>query len=928
MSKNLLHVPASLAAGAFPFGVRFMKFPFGIILPLLLGFLPCATAKAEPAQTRQRILFNSQWRFKKGDPAEAGDRLNYLKNPAVRDAFLASASEQGISMEQARLGEEIGFSRQSFEDRAWRKLDLPHDWAIEGPFDQKLPGQNGKLPCFGVGWYRKSFVLPASDSGRCIGVEIDGAMAYAMVWFNGHFVGGWPYGYNSFQLDLSKWAKPGQENVLAVRVENPEDCSRWYPGSGIYRNVWLTKTEPVHLAHWGTRVTTAEVSQSSATLSLKATVENHSAMEAKVNVRTDIFPEGNRKGEPLLTFPTADLAIAPGERKSVGNSARIDRPKLWSTESPELYCAVTTIEQAGKILDRYETPFGIRSIQFTADNGFLLNGKRLQLQGVANHKDLGALGAAWNTRAAQRQLEILKEMGCNALRPAAHMPAPELMDLCDRMGIVVMAETFDCWKISKNGNDYSRLWDDWHEKDFRALISRDANHPCIIMWDIGNEVRELTDSIKGPQMAKELTAIANDADPTRPTTLASNRGHALSNGMQKNVGVMGRNYGIGDYLRFRKGNPTVPLVASETVSGVSSRGEYFFQTEAMADEVAQKAAKKALAEGKTAPPKPPFSPVSEEVEQGRSDFQVSSYDFYGAPWAVTPDTQFRVLKENSFVAGEFVWSGFDYLGEPYPYNKDSTVLLNFQDAVGQAEMQKQLQELGKIPIPSRSSYFGIIDLAGFKKDRFYLYQAHWRPDFPMAHLLPHWNWPDRIGKITPVHLYTSGDEAELILNGKSLGRKKKGPLDYRLRWDEVVYEPGELKGIAYKNGREWARDVMKTSGSAARLILSPDRRQIANDGLDLSFVTIRILDNEGNLVPRSKNLIRFEVSGPGEIVAVDNGDATSHAPFQASQVKAFNGLALVILRARQGEAGEIHLTASSEGLGQSETRCSAGPQSQ
>jgi beta-galactosidase len=899
-----------------------------IIHPLLLVFVLCATARAGALEPRERILFNSQWRFQKGDPAEAGDRLNYFKNPAVREAFLASASEAGVSMEQTRLGEEIGFSRPSFDDRIWRKLDLPHDWAIEGPFDQNLPGQNGKLPCFGVGWYRKSFSLPASDSGRRISVEIDGAMAYAMVWFNGHFVGGWPYGYNSFRLELSKWAKPGQENVLAIRVENPEDSSRWYPGSGIYRNVWLTKTEPVHLAHWGTRVTADGVSQSSATLALRATVENDSAKKAVIKVRTDILLEGDRTGKPLMTLPVADLAIAPGERKSVKSSARIEQPKLWSTESPQLYCAVTTIEQDGKILDRYETPFGIRSIQFTANNGFHLNGKRLQLQGAANHKDLGALGAAWNTRAAQRQLEILKEMGCNALRPAAHMPSPELMELCDRMGIVVMGESFDCWKISKNGNDYSRLWDDWHEKDLRALISRDANHPCIIMWDIGNEVRELIDPIRGPQMTKELTAIANDVDPTRPTVLASNRGPALFNGMQKNVGVMGRNYGIGDYIRFRRGNPKIPLVASETVCVTSSRGEYFFQTEAMADEVYQKAVKKALAEGKEAPPKPPFSPVSEDVNQGRSDFQVSSYDLYGTPWAYTPDTQFATLKENSFVAGEFVWSGIDYLGEPCPYNRDVTIMLNFQDAAGQAEMQRQLNELGKITVPSRSSYFGMIDLAGFKKDRFYLYQAHWRPDFPMAHLLPHWNWPERIGKVTPVHLYTSGDEAELFLNGKSLGRKKKGPTDYRLRWDEVVYEPGEIKAVAYKNGKEWARDVVKTTGPATRLTLLPDRRQIANDGLDLSFVTVRVEDKEGLLVPRSKNLIRFEVSGPGEIVAVDNGDATSHAPFKASQVKAYNGLALVILRAQKGQTGEIQLTASSDGLAQSETRCSAVPQGQ
>ncbi|MEI6070814.1 MAG: beta-galactosidase GalB [Verrucomicrobiae bacterium] len=892
----------------------------------ILASMLVTSSLAAGSSPRERSLFNENWRFQKGDPKEPGDSLNYLKNPAVKDAVIASSTAAGVAGAQRKLGETTPYTLAHFDDASWRNVTLPHDWGIEGPFAQNLPGETGKLPWAGTGWYRKTFAVPASDAGKQFYLDIDGAMSYSTVWCNGQFVGGWPYGYSSFRIDLTPCIKPGQDNVVAIRLENPGDSSRWYPGSGLYRNVWLVKTHPVHIAYSGTSITTPEVSDAAAKVAIHVAVENRSGTEAKVQVKTEAFlldEKSQRSKEPVFISQAPVQTIGAGQRESLASEALVANPRRWSLTSPALYQAVTTVTQDGKVVDVQETTFGIRTIEFTADNGFLLNGQRVQLKGVCNHHDLGALGAAFNTRAAERQLEILKEMGVNALRTSHNMPAPELLDLCDRMGIVVMDETFDCWKRGKKGNDYNKLWDDWHEKDLRALIRRDVNHPSVVMWSIGNEVFELGKADEGPALAAALTSIAHDTDPTRPTVLGSNHSDASYNGVQKGVDVMGQNYQVGGYAKFKKENPTIPLVGSETSSCVSSRGEYFFQTPEMADELAGQAAKKAAEQGKPAPAAMPFSPVSEDKAQGRSDFQVSSYDLYAPGWACPPDPEFKGQETNPHVAGEFVWTGFDYLGEPTPYNSDVTNLLNFHDAAGKADMERQLKELGKIAVPSRSSYFGIVDLAGFKKDRFYLYQAHWRPDFPMAHILPHWNWPERVGMVTPVHVYTSGDEAELFLNGKSLGRKKKGALEYRLRWNEVVYEPGELQVVAYKAGREWAGETVKTTGPAAKITLSADRNKIQADGYDLSFITATVADKEGRLVPQSKNAIEFDVSGPGEIVAVDNGDATSFEPFQASRRKAYNGLALVIVRAKKGETGTFNLTAKSEGLASATTAIEA-----
>jgi beta-galactosidase len=841
-----------------------------------LSLMALGAAHAADAP-RERLSFDADWRFNKGDPAGTGDQLSYAKLKAWTGAPDAAGSA-------------VAATQPSFDDAAWRKLKLPHDWGIEGPFKQEYPGETGKLPWWGVGWYRKHFALPASDAGRRIYLDIDGAMSYASVWINGHYVGGWPYGYASWRVDLTPYAKPGQENVLAIRLDNPPRSSRWYPGGGIYRNVWLVKTSPLHVAQYGTYVTTPMVSTAAATVSVQVTVQNDLAQDASVQVSTDIYAldaSGKRSGAPVAHLERPETAkVAAGRQAHLSQALAVANPRLWSIASPERYVALTTVTSNGAVVDTVQTPFGIRSATFDAARGFLLNGVHVPIQGVCLHHDLGALGTAINVHAIERQLKILREMGVNAIRTSHNPPAPELLDLADRMGFVVLDEAFDAWRVQKTPNDYHLLFDDWHDKDLRAMVRRDRNHPSVIAWSIGNEIPEQGRS-EGWKLSARLAEIVRGEDRTRPVTSAYNHTESGYNGFESTVDLFGYNYKPGEYAKVHAHIPQTPLFGSETASTVSSRGEYFF-------------------------------PVSDDKSKGLADFQVSSYDLSAPPWATPPDAEFKGQDDNPFVAGEFVWTGFDYLGEPTPYNADTTNILNFTDPAQQQRAAKELAALKKIKVPSRSSYFGIVDLAGFKKDRFYLYQARWRPDLPMAHLLPHWNWPERVGQVTPVHLYTSGDEAELFLNGKSLGRKKRGPRDYRLRWDDVVYQPGTLHAVVYKNGKPWAEDTVRTTGSPAKLLLSADRAKLAADGDDLSYVTVTVADKNGELVPRSHNRISFHLSGPGEIVATDNGDPTSLESFQSHQRNAFNGLALAIVRTRAGQGGKLVLTASAEGLGSSQ----------
>ena len=861
--------------------VKITTHTLSFALGAMVMAMPALQATGETPRTRESL--DAGWSFMRGDPAGTGTNLSYAAaRPWLLPTANAFTTNEPAAAPADNLGADVAYAQTGFDDSGWRKLDLPHDFGIEGPFEQKLPGETGKLPWFGVAWYRKHFGVPASDAGRQLYLDVDGAMAYATVWLNGHCVGGWPYGYASWRVELTPYINFGGPNTLAIRLDNPPDSSRWYPGGGIYRNVWLTKTDQVHVSHWGTYIATPVIGPGAAKVVVKNQVENTTSSEMEVSVETKIYEadaNGSKLGAAVATN-SAELKVPTGTNRTCSVEMSVAHPKLWDIEQPNRYVAVTTVSGNGKTWDVVENSFGIRTAEFTKTAGFLLNGKHVRIQGVCDHADLGALGSAINPRGLERQLETLRGMGCNAIRTSHNPPAPELLELCDRMGFVVMDEAFDCWKLKKKPNDYSRLFTDWHEADVRAYVRRDRNHPCVIMWSIGNEISEQTRTNYFP-IAEELAADVRREDATRPITAACNHLEAGYNGFQHIVTVFGYNYKPFEYGKFREMNPEIPLYGSETASTISSRGEYFF-------------------------------PVSEDKAQGMADFQMSSYDLYAPRWATTVDAEFAGEDKNPFVAGEFVWTGFDYIGEPTPYSSDLSNLNNYSNPADQARAEKELKEMGKIPTPSRSSYFGIIDLAGFPKDRYYLYQARWRPDLPMAHILPHWNWPGREGQVTPVHVYTSGDEAELFLNGKSLGRKKKGEFEYRLRWDDVKYEPGELKVVAYKNGKKWSTDVMQTTGPAAKLMLAADRPTFAADGKDLCYITVTVADKKGRLVPRSKNHVKFSLSGPGEIVAVDNGDATSFEPFHAKEHNAYNGLALIIVRATQ--PGPITLTAQSDGL--------------
>lgn len=773
-------------------------------------------------------------------------------------------------------------SDTDFADTAWRHLDLPHDWGVEGPFRDDLDNNTGKLPWKGIGWYRKHFTLPATDQGRRVFADFDGAMANAQVWINGEPVGGWPYGYQPFRVELTDHLKFGAENVISVRLDTAHWGSRWYPGAGLYRNTWLVKTAPVHVAHWGAYVTTPNVTDERAEVRVVTTIDNQGSKDETVELRIAVLePSADGTGGRIAYEGAVPGIVTPAGKGNVNeHKLSVARPKRWDLATPNLYTARISLAVGGRVVDVYDQPFGIRTIEFTPRDGFKLNGRRVPVNGTCNHHDLGPLGAAFNTRAMERQIEILKEMGCNALRTSHNPPAPELIELADRMGMLVQCEAFDCWRAGKTANDYATLFDAWHEKDLRAMVRRERNHPSVVMWSIGNEIREQN----GPDLAKPLRDIIHDEDPTRPVTAGCNNAKAGVNGFQNAVDLFGLNYHLGDFAKFlaHPGNETKPVHSSESSSCVSSRGEYFF---------------------------PP-----ERGNASRVNFQVSSYDVDAPGWACAPDDQFAAMDRHPAFFGEFVWTGFDYLGEPTPYNNDVSNLLNFSDPAQRAAMQKELEALGKIRVPSASSYFGIVDLCGFKKDRFFIYQARWRPDLPMVHILPHWNWPERAGQVTPVHVYTSGDEVELFLNGRSLGRKKRGEFEYRLRWDDTVYQPGELKAVAYRRDQKWAEETVKTTGSPAQVRMSADRSRIHADGRDLSYVTVAIADREGLTVPRTHNLMKFELEGPGEIVAVGNGDAASHEPFIAKQRAAFNGLCLVIVRTKSGQAGTITLKAAADGL--------------
>ena len=869
---------------------------------------------------RQRILINDGWSFFKYESPDVADSLFYDVRPPLEGAMEATVADakptEAVGLTRGRgglkpwimpsangfildsskhfprpegnPGGDFPFVQSNFDDSEWEKVNLPHDWAIEGPFqtgsDPEVGGGMGRLPVNGVGWYRRKLDIPLSDEGKRIYLDVDGAMSYAMVWLNGSLVGGWPYGYNSWRLDLTPYIQVGTENQLAIRVDNPNHSARWYPGGGLYRDVWITKTQPVHVAQWGTFITTRNVSHQSAIVDMDVTVDNHLDHAAEITLSTNLFALdslGNFGNQSLATFPEVRTVVEAEQNTTISGSIEIQNPRLWGpppTQKPYLYMAETVIMLDGKEVDRYYTRFGIRSVEFKSTNGLIINGERVFMKGVNQHHDLGALGAAFNLRAAERQLEILRDMGCNAIRMAHNPPAPGLLELTDRMGFLVIDEIFDSWERKKTPHDFHLIFPDWWEADTRAFVRRDRNSPSVIMWSFGNEVGEQYTGDEGAEVARKVHWVVKEEDPSRPTTIAMNFAKP-DFPIAAIPDVIGLNYqGEGirqepefegtdrirtapQYEPFHERFPGKLIYSSETASALSSRGVYLF---------------------------PVSETISAPVRDGRGGDSrikhVSSYELHAVDFGSSPEKVFSSLERHPFVAGEFVWTGWDYLGEPTPYYE------------------------------ARSSYSGIIDLAGFKKDRFFLYQSHWRPDFPMVHILPHWNWSGREGQVTPVHVFTSGDEAELFLNGNSLGRKKKEPFQYRLRWDNVQYEPGILKVVAYKEGRIWAEAEKKTSGEAARIQISADRSELLSSGTDLSFITVIITDKDGIIVPDASNLIEFNVEGPAEIVATDNGDPTDMTAFPSTSRKAFNGMALAIVRPKAGMSGKIVVSAKCEGL--------------
>lgn len=713
-------------------------------------------------------------------------------------------------------------------------------------------------------------------------------MSYAIVWLNGHLIGGWPYGYASWQLDLTPYINFGEDNQLAIRLDNPNNSSRWYPGGGIYRNVWLTKVNPVHVGQWGTKITTNNVSNSSAEINLTVTIDNDAEEQAQITVQTDIYEldeQANKTGEKVAGFSPGETTVVPHGNVELNSTLTLENPKLWGpkpTQVPNLYVAVTSVFQNGRTIDQYETRFGIRSIEFDADRGIIVNGEHIPLQGANQHHDLGALGAAFNTRAAERQLENLQDMGCNAIRMSHNPPAPELLELTDKMGFLVIDEIFDSWERKKTPLDFHLIFTDWHEADIRAFIRRDRNCPSIFLWSFGNEVGEQYTGKEGAALAEKLKNICFEEDPTRLSMSAINFAKPHME-LPKVFDVVTLNYqgegirqdttfaGITNRIRtkpqydaFRKMFPNKVIISTETAYAISSRGDYLFP-------VCKPLESKPLRDGQGGDSK---------------NFKVSAYEVHGVDYGSSVDKVFKSLDKHPYVAGEFVWTGWDYIGEPEPY-----YLL-------------------------KSSFSGSFDLAGFKKDRYYLYQSRWKPDNPMTHILPHWNWPERVGKITPVHVFTSGDEAELFLNGQSLGKRKKGLYEYRLQWDSVIYQPGELKVVAYKEDKKWAEDLVKTTGKASRLNAQADRSTIKADGYDLSFITIKVTDEEGLMIPNAMDEITFSIDGPGEIVATDNGDQSCMVPFNSTVREAYNGLCLAIIRSKNGMPGEISITAKSTHLKQ------------
>ena len=779
------------------------------------------------SQNRKVIELSEGWKFQKGNPENA--------------------------------------SQIKFNDTNWQNVTVPHDWAIYGPFDkeidkqiiaitqngEKIPtektGRTGSLPHIGSAWYRKSFNIHENDINKKIILQFDGAMSEPEVFLNGKKIGEWKYGYSYFYFDISENVLEGN-NLLAVKLTNKEFASRWYPGAGLYRKVTLTFKEKESIKHWGTFITTPIVTKAFAKVSIKTKV---SATHGKLV--TKIYD----KLENLVAERESSEAFGNEFEQNI----KINNPNLWSPENSYLYTAKTSLFIDNQLVDEITTKFGVRKIEFIPKKGFFLNDSLTKFKGVCLHHDLGPLGTAINRSALKRQLTILKDMGVNAIRSSHNMPSLEQLELCDEMGFLFLAESFDEWKKPKVKNGYNRFFDEYAKKDVENLVRATRNHPCIVMWSSGNEVPDQWGS-EGVKRAKWLQDIFHKEDPTRPVTVGMDQVKAvMASGFGAIMDIPGLNYRVHLYEEANEKFPQGYILGSETASTVSSRGIYKF-------------------------------PVAQGIMKKYDDFQSSSYDLEFCSWSNLPEDDFILQDDKSWVLGEFVWTGFDYLGEPTPYDEQW---------------------------PSRSSYFGMIDLAGIPKDRYYLYRSRWNTKEETLHILPHWNWKGREGKKTPVFVYTNYDSAELFVNGKSMGIQKKTKDKtpqhrYRLMWNDVIYEPGTLKVIAFNaDGNAVASNEIKTADKPYQIVLDADRKTVNADGKDISFVTVSVVDKNGVPCPTATNQLQFDVTGKGNFRAVCNGDATSLELFHKPTMKLFSGKLVVLVQSTK-ETGDITLKVKGKGL--------------
>lgn len=788
------------------------------------------------------------------------------------------------------------FSLVECDDSAWQQVTIPHDWAIYGPFSinndrqnvaitqdgqkeaMEHAGRTGGLPFVGVGWYRLKFDIASLEDNR-VTLIFDGAMSHARVYVNGHEAGYWPYGYNSFHLDVTPYVNEGS-NQLAVRLENKPESSRWYPGAGLYRNVHLVVTNDVHIPVWGTQITTPEVTKDYAKVVMRTEISLPEGAEAKrCKLVTDIL---NAEG---VVVASSEDGIGLYNDRVIEQHIDVARPELWSVDSPTLYTAASKLYYDGELRDEYSTHFGIRTIEIIPEQGMFINGELTKFKGVCNHHDLGPLGAAVNDAAIRRQIRIMKDMGCNAIRTSHNMPAPELVAACDQMGMMLMLESFDEWRTAKLANGYHNYFDEWAEKDIVNLVRHYRNNPSVVMWCIGNEVPDQGDLIWGPKLSRMLQDICHREDPTRPVTQGMDQPHnVVYNNMAATMDVAGFNYRphlYGDnYLRL----PQQIVLGSETASTVSSRGVYKF-------------------------------PVERRSMATYDDHQSSSYDVEHCSWSNLPEDDWLWHDDFSWAIGEFVWTGFDYLGEPTPYYTDW---------------------------PSHSSLFGIVDLAGLPKDRYYLYRSHWNKEVETLHILPHWTWPGREGETTPIFVYTNYPSAELFINGVSQGVRTKDmsvtwensadkesmlslkrQQRYRLMWMDTKYEPGVVKVVAYNDkGEAVAESEVRTAGKPHHIELEADRTTIKADGRDLSFVTVKVVDKDGNLCPDASHSIAYTVSGEGFYRAGANGDPVSLELFHEPKMQVFKGMMTAIVQS-DGDSGKITLRATSKGLKSAKIEISA-----